>query len=115
MQQPQEAEIQLLHAQICQGLADPTRILILYELADGSKSVGELAARLNLSQPSISRHLKVLRERGMATAARFGATVMYSLADRRVIEALDLMRGVLADNLDQKSALAETLRSARAG
>jgi hypothetical protein len=38
---------------------------------------------------------------------------MYSLIDRRVIEALDLMRAVLADNLAQKSALAETLRLAR--
>ena len=45
----------------------------------------------------------------MATTERFGATVMYSLADPRVIEALDLMRAVLADNLAQKSALAVML------
>ena len=110
MQQPQESEIQLLHAQICQALADPTRILLLYQLAEGRKSVGELAAALGLNQPSVSRHLKVLRERGMANTERLGATVMYSLADPRVIEALDLMRSVLADHLAQKSALAETLR-----
>jgi ArsR family transcriptional regulator len=109
MQQPQEAEIQALHAQICQALADPTRIILLYRLADGPKSVGELASLLNVSQPTVSRHLKVLRERGMATTERFGATVMYSLTDRRVIEALDLMRTVLADNLAQKSALADML------
>ncbi|HLF29227.1 MAG TPA: metalloregulator ArsR/SmtB family transcription factor [Anaerolineae bacterium] len=115
MQQPQESEVQLLHAQICQALADPTRILLLYQLAEGRKSVGELASALNVSQPTISRHLKVLRERGMVTAERFGASVMYSLSDRRVIEALDLMRAVLADNLAQKSALAETLRVGRAG
>jgi hypothetical protein len=48
----------------------------------------------------------------MATAERFGATVVYSLADHRVIEALDLMRSLLADDLAQKSALAETLRVA---
>jgi DNA-binding transcriptional ArsR family regulator len=109
MQQPQEAEIQLLHAQVCQALADPTRILLLYQLAEGPKSVGELSTALNVSQPTVSRHLKVLRERGMATTERFGATVMYSLTDRRVIEALDLMRAVLADNLAQKSVLAEVL------
>lgn len=113
MQQPQESEIQLLHAQICQALADPTRILLLYQLTQGPKSVGELADALHVSQPTVSRHLKVLRERGMASTERFGATVMYSLIDRRVIEALDLMRAVLADNLAQKSALAETLRLAR--
>ena len=113
MQQPQESEIQLLHAQICQALADPTRILLLYQLAEGRKSVGELASALGLNQPSVSRHLKVLRERGMANTERLGATVMYSLADRRVIEALDLMRALLADNLAQKSALAESLRLER--
>lgn len=112
MQQPQESEIQLLHAQICQALADPTRILLLYQLSQGPKSVGDLASALNVSQPTVSRHLKVLRERGMATTERFGATVMYSLADPRVIEALDLMRAVLADNLAQKSALAVMLARA---
>ena len=112
MQQPQESEIQLLHAQICQALADPTRILLLYQLGESARSVGELAAALNTSQPTISRHLKVLRDRGMVTTERFGATVMYSLADARVIEALDLMRALLADNLAQKSALVESLRVA---
>lgn len=112
MQKPQEAEVRLLHAQVCQALADPTRILILYQLADGPKSVGELAAALDTNQPTVSRHLKILRERGMANAERFGATVVYSLADHRVIEALDLMRSLLADDLAQKSALAETLRVA---
>src|SRR4030067_3858848 len=113
MQQPQEAEIQLLHAQICQALPDPPRILLLYQLAQAPKNVGELADALDVSQPNVSRHLKVLRERGMVTTERFGATVMYSPADRPVIEALDLMRAVLADDLAQKSALADTLRAAR--
>lgn len=110
MQQPQEAEVQLLHAQICQALADPTRILLLYQLAEGPRSVGELATALNLNQPTVSRHLKVLRDRGMARTERFGTTVMYSLTDHRVIEALDLMRAVLADNLAQRGALARMLK-----
>lgn len=105
MQQPQKTEIQLLHAQVCQALADPTRIMLLYLLADGPKNVGELADALNINQPTVSRHLKVLRERGMANTERIGTTVMYSLADQRVIEALDLMRAVMTDNLMQKTAL----------
>ena len=109
MQLPHKAEVQLLHAQVCQALADPTRILLLYQLAEGPKSVGELASELEINQPTVSRHLKVLRERGMANTERIGTTVMYSLADRRVIEALDLMRAVLTDTLAQKSALIEML------
>jgi ArsR family transcriptional regulator len=109
MQQPQETEIQLFHAQICQALADPTRIMLLYRLAEGPQNVGELAAALNVSQPTVSRHLKVLRERGMVTTTRFGATVQYRLVDDRPIQALDLLRSVLRDNLARSAELAGAL------
>jgi DNA-binding transcriptional ArsR family regulator len=105
--QPQAAEIQELHAQICQALADPTRIMILYILSEGPHNVGDLAATLSASQPMVSRHLKVLRERGMVNTERDGANVIYSLTDQRVIQALDLMRQVLADQLVRKGQLAE--------
>ena len=106
MTRPPESEIRELHAQICQALADPTRIMLIYALAERPKNVGELASELKLSQPNVSRHLKVLRDRGMATAIREGANVVYSLADKRVMKALDLMREVLADHLAQRAHLA---------
>ena len=112
MQKPQRSEIQLLHAEVCQALADPTRIMLLYLLAEKPTSVGELATALDISQPTVSRHLKVLRERGMVKPERFGATVMYSLTDRRVIEALDLLRAVMTDNILQKTALVDLLTQA---
>ena len=109
MTRPLEPEIRQLHAQICQALADPTRIMLLYTLAEENKNVGELAEDLKLSQPNISRHLKVLRERGMVNATRDGANVVYSLADKRVIEALDLMRQVLGDHLAAGAQLAKAM------
>jgi DNA-binding transcriptional ArsR family regulator len=112
MQKPHKSEIQLLHAEVCQALADPTRIMLLYILADGPKNVGELGTALDANQPTVSRHLKVLRERGVVSAERLGTTVTYSLADRRVIEALDLLRAVMTDNLLQKTALVDFLNQA---
>ena len=109
MTRPPESEIRELHAQICQALADPTRILLLYALTESPKNVGELAQELAFSQPNVSRHLKVLRERGMVTATREGANVVYSLADKRVLKALDLMREVLGDQLSRRAQLAEAL------
>ena len=106
MPRPPESEIRELHAQICQALADPTRIMLLYAIAESPQNVGELAEVLGLSQPNVSRHLKVLRERGMATATREGVNVVYSLSDKRVIRALDLMREVLSDYLAQRAQLA---------
>ncbi len=109
MKRPAESEIRQLHAEICQALADPTRIMLLYNLGEASKNVGELAQELGLSQPNVSRHLKLLRERGMVLATRDGANVIYSLADKRVIQALDLMREVLADHLAQRAQWASAL------
>ncbi len=106
MQPTLETEVLQLHAEICAGLADPCRILILYELSTSQRNVTELSEGLKMPQPMVSRHLKVLRERGMVVAERQGAVVQYSLADRRLIEALDILRAVLRDTLSRRAALA---------
>jgi len=102
-------EVNLLHAQMCQGLADPTRILILYLLAESPRHVTELAEMSGASQPTVSRHLKVLRDRGLVTATREGNTIRYTLRDLRVIQALDLLRAVMADVLTERAGLAEAM------
>lgn len=109
MDQTLVEEVNLLHAQICQGVADPTRILILYLLADGPRYVNELAEMLKVSQPTVSRHLKVLRERGLVVATRESNAVRYALRDRRVIKALDLLRAVMADVLAERAKLADAI------
>ncbi len=102
-------EIDQLHAQICGGLADPKRIAILYALADRALSVTELTETVEMPQATVSRNLKILRERGMVIAQRQGANIYYSLGDKRIIRALDLLREVLADDLSKRRALAEAL------
>lgn len=103
-------EIDQMHAQICRALADSHRIVILYTLADEPHYVSELSEALDLPQPTVSRHLKVLRERGMVNAEREGQAVSYSLRDERIIEALDLLRAVLADRLKTQGELARSVR-----
>jgi len=102
-------EINRLHAQVCSGLADPNRILILYTLADAPHNVSDLATLLEIPQPTVSRHLKVLRERNMVNAVRDGQSVYYSLGDKRIIQALDLLRSMLADSLESQVDLARTV------
>ena len=104
-----EREVSLLHANICQALADPKRILILYALADEPKYVNELADALHAPQSTVSRHLKVLRERRLVAAERDGANIRYSLVDDRVIDALDALRAVLLGTLAQQAELAQGL------
>lgn len=102
-----ESEINQLHAEICAGLADPNRIMILYALSQSPRNVTELYTELNMPQPLISRHLKVLRERGMVTSKRMGTVIQYALADRRLIQALDLLRAVMRDGLTKRAELVE--------
>jgi ArsR family transcriptional regulator len=99
-------EVNLLHARMCQGLADPTRILILYLLADSPRYVTELAETLNIRQPTVSHHLKVLRDRGLVISEREGNAIRYALRDNRVIKALDLLRAMMADTLAEQAKLA---------
>ena len=98
-------EINRLHAQVCSGLADPNRILILYKLAEEPHNVSDLASTLEIPQPTISRHLKVLRERHMVISHREGKSVFYEISDHRIIQALDLLRAVLATSLEDQVAL----------
>ena len=100
-----KAEVVQLHAEVCSALADSNRIMILYSLAERSMNVTELVQTLDVPQPTVSRHLKILRDRGMVRSHRDGQQINYRLKDYRVIEALDLMRAMLADRLSQRADL----------
>src|SRR5574340_935559 len=109
MQNNLREEIYRLHAEVCGALADPNRILLLYMLSAGPHRVNDLVTNSNLPQPTASRHLNLLRDRGMVTACRSGHSITYELTDMRVIQALDLLRAALADRLDTQAALAQTM------
>ena len=61
------------------ALSDPTRREILRLLCRRDMSVGEIVDKFAMSQPSISRHLAVLRSAGLVTARRDGQNVVYGL------------------------------------
>jgi ArsR family transcriptional regulator len=100
---PTLEELSLLHANICQALGDPKRILILYALDDEPRHVTALAEALNMPQPTVSRHLGVLRDRGLVQTERNGTAVIYTLTDGRIIELLNTMRQILRSVLAQQS------------
>ena len=58
----------MAYAQALQALGDPTRRSVLEELRDGPRAVGEIAARLPVSRPAVSQHLRVLRDARLVTA-----------------------------------------------
>jgi DNA-binding transcriptional ArsR family regulator len=59
------------------AVAEPRRRKILELLASGERSVGDLVVRLRLEQPSVSKHLGVLRRVGLVRARRHGRQILY--------------------------------------
>ena len=83
---------------ICKAIADPKRLLIINELRDGPRSVGDVAAALGLPQPNVSQHLAVLRDRGIVSTRRSGTSIFYDLTSTKVIDAVDLLREFMAEH-----------------
>jgi len=78
-------------AQLLKALANGQRLRVLCLLFDNEMSVGEINARVALSQSALSQHLAVLREEGLVNTRRESQTIHYSLADgpaRQIIRAL---------------------------
>jgi len=105
MDSDRRADIYRLHADYCKALSDATRLLIISELADGEVSVNALVERLGLHQSNASKHLSLLREHGLVNTRREGTTVFYSLADRRVYEAIKLLQEAQAAQIEKKLSL----------
>lgn len=100
-----------LHATLCKAIADPKRLLIIEALRRGPRTVGELSTDLDLSQSNVSQHLAILRQRGVVRARRLGNNVFYSLPNKKVLRAVDLLREVMGDLLADQERRLEALEA----
>ena len=69
-------------------IANPDRLLLLCQLAEGEQSVGELEERLDIRQPTLSQQLAVLRTEGAVNTRREGKHVFYCIADDKLLQLL---------------------------
>jgi DNA-binding transcriptional ArsR family regulator len=95
-----------------QALADPTRRALLARLADGEATVMELARPFDMTQPAISRHLKVLEEAGLIVRRVEGAKRPCRLAPGAISEIdqwLAMLRKALAKNYDRLDGVLATI------
>ena len=104
-------QINHLHARICSAISDPHRILLLYAISEKTRNVNGLAEEVGISQSAASRHLKVLKDRGLIQSQRDGSQVIYTLADDRFLQALDLLREVMLDQMAQQAQLINQTQS----
>ena len=76
-------------AELFKGFADPTRVHILYLLAQGEQCVGEIAGSVQISQSAISHQLRLLKQMHLIKYRRDGKNVLYSLDDDHVKTILE--------------------------
>ncbi len=99
---PMDGEAMRLHAadasRVLKALANEKRLLLLCQLVEGECSVGELNARVDLSQSALSQHLAVLRDEGLVTTRREAQTIYYALAEGPAQRILATLHGIYCGN-----------------
>jgi DNA-binding transcriptional ArsR family regulator len=92
-----------MQAELCQALGHTIRLRIVHALKEGSMCVNELVSELdNVSQPTVSRHLAVLRSVGVLSTQRQGTEVVYKIANPQIVSVCEMMRSILVDRESQQ-------------
>ncbi len=94
------ANVSALAIEAFGALGDPTRRAIFERLAEGPAAVGELAARLPVTRPAVSQHLKVLKEAGLVTETPDGTRRIYRLDPRGIGAMRDWLDAYWGSALD---------------
>ncbi len=98
-----------IQARLCNSIAHPIRLEILYNLRNGPKCVHELAEILKQSQPMISRHLAVLRSIGVVLTDHQRQNVYYRISNPKLLDVCDSLREILEEQSAHENKLAREL------
>src|ERR1035437_10259909 len=98
-----------LQADICKIFANDKRLEIINLLKDTEKSNSELMQKTGLSKETISQHVNVLKSKGVIVVRREGVQLYYRIANPKIIQACNLMREVLVEQLLEKEKVVSRL------
>ncbi len=85
------------------ALSDPIRLEIVAFLRDGEKCVCEIVPHLNLIQPLVSRHLKILKDTGIVRCRKDSTKRFYSIVDPKIFNLVDALTPELVDALTREA------------
>lgn len=100
-----DRELSKRQAGFFKALAHPKRVGLLRALMDGEKSVMELMKLIGATQSNTSQHLAVMRRFGLIQARRSGSNVYYSIGDRRIVDACELVRVCVSERMPKTSVV----------
>lgn len=90
------------HGEFCKTFANGNRLKILDVLRDGECTVTTLTETTDIPQPTVSQHLKVLRDQDVVSRRKDGVKGYYSVKDERVYSAIDEMRSMTKERLSEE-------------
>ena len=91
-----------LKARVFYALSDPVRLEIMAYIRDGEKCVCEIIPQLNLIQPVVSRHLKILKDAGLVSDRKDGNKRYYSATFPEIFKIIDNITPELASAISKK-------------
>jgi DNA-binding transcriptional ArsR family regulator len=98
-----------MKAGLCKTFSDARRLIIISELCQGERTVGELTRVVNIAQASVSRHLAVLRQRRLVNARREGTRIHYSLSDPTIRDACQIVHQLVLNQMEETRRLADRI------
>jgi len=103
-------QIYELHADVCKIFSNAKRLEIINILRDRELSAGELLEETGLSKANLSQHMAVLKSKGVIITRKEGINVYYCIANPKIIQACNLMKEVLLEQLEEKGKMASRLQ-----
>ena len=107
-----DVPISEIKADLFRALGHPARIRILEVLAEGERSVGDMAPLVGIESSHLSQQLAVLRRAGLVSTRKEGSSVYYAIRDPATVELLAVAKRILINSLSGSSELLADLRSA---
>ena len=105
-----EEQIYHYHAEMCKVLSHPKRLELIGMLRDEEMKAGELSQRLGLTPSNLSQHLAIMRERRILASRKEGNEVYYRIANPKLLQAFDILREILFEQIRQDAALIQGAR-----
>jgi DNA-binding transcriptional ArsR family regulator len=100
-----EIDLYRRHADFCKVISHPTRLQIIDILHDGEMAVTDLATQLRVAVGNLSQHLNLMKQRRVLESRKEGNSVIYRLANPKMLKACCLIREILFEQMEQDTAL----------
>ena len=97
-----------IQAGLCRAMGSSLRMEIVHLLRNGALNVSDIASATLQNRTTVSRNLTILRNAGVVMTHREGNSILYEIANPKLVSVCDLMRQVLLEQISEQLKLTET-------